>query len=336
MPTLRDIRLFVAVYEERSFTVAAQREGATQPGVSQHIRRLEDRFRVPLFIRENGVVPTPAADVFYRSCIDVLRAQGYAVRELSQFGHGLTGEITLGLMPALTRSLLAPALAAYAQENPNVAVQLVEGFSGLLTQQVRSGELECAIVPAFGGVVGLKMAPFLKSEEVLLSRRGSGLPHLERIRLRDAGQLNYIVPAAKNTTRHNLETYLASNGVSVGRVMGLDSIFGMLDLVAQAGWVCFLPAIMLQPELDAITYEITLLDDPAPSVDLVLIEPARRSLSSELQAFVAKLAEEGNRANASWLERLEAATRGRPERPPATAARFSRPSDPHQPAEPGP
>jgi DNA-binding transcriptional LysR family regulator len=39
--SLRDIRLFIAAYEERSFTAAATRENATQSGVSQHIRKLE-------------------------------------------------------------------------------------------------------------------------------------------------------------------------------------------------------------------------------------------------------------------------------------------------------
>src|ERR1700730_9619959 len=64
--SLRDIRIFVAVYEERSFTAAAIREHATQSGVSQHIRKLEEGFRVKLFNREKGrVAPTPTADASY-------------------------------------------------------------------------------------------------------------------------------------------------------------------------------------------------------------------------------------------------------------------------------
>ena len=70
--TLRDIRLFVAAYEERSFTGAATRENATQSGVSQHIRKLEESFGVDLFSRDKGrVAPTPAGDGYYRRCIDV-------------------------------------------------------------------------------------------------------------------------------------------------------------------------------------------------------------------------------------------------------------------------
>ena len=56
LESLRDIRLFIAVYEERSFTAAAKRENATQSGVSQHIRKIEDRFGVTLFTRD-AMVP---------------------------------------------------------------------------------------------------------------------------------------------------------------------------------------------------------------------------------------------------------------------------------------
>jgi len=73
--SLRDIRLFVAVYEERSFTAAATREHATQSGVSQHIRKLEARFGAQLFSRQGGrVAPTPAGDSYYRRCVELLRA----------------------------------------------------------------------------------------------------------------------------------------------------------------------------------------------------------------------------------------------------------------------
>ena len=58
--SLRDIRIFVAAYEERSFTAAAVREHATQSGVSQHIRKLEEGFRVKLFSREKGQVAPDA------------------------------------------------------------------------------------------------------------------------------------------------------------------------------------------------------------------------------------------------------------------------------------
>ena len=87
--SLRDIRLFVAAYEERSFTAAARREHATQSGVSQHMRKLEDTLRAKLFARDRGrVVPTPAGDSYYRHCIELLNTYAKATTAVQRHGIG--------------------------------------------------------------------------------------------------------------------------------------------------------------------------------------------------------------------------------------------------------
>ena len=110
--SLRDIRIFVAAYEERSFTAAAVREHASQSGVSQHIRKLEEGFRVKLFNREKGqVAPTPAADAYYSRCIQILRNIESSNNAMRAF-TGISGDVFVGLMPTMTRATLAPAIQA--------------------------------------------------------------------------------------------------------------------------------------------------------------------------------------------------------------------------------
>src|SRR5690606_1001891 len=97
--TFRDISLFVAVYEERSFTLAAARENATQSGVSQHIRKLESAFGVKLFRRLPGeVLPTPAADMYYGHCINLLRTSETAIALMKAHRSGHEGALNVGLM----------------------------------------------------------------------------------------------------------------------------------------------------------------------------------------------------------------------------------------------
>src|SRR2546423_15550436 len=72
--SFRQIRAVVAVCEEGSFTRAAERENATQSGISQHIAALERALGVALFERSNaGVRPTPAGMRYYRRCIQAPR-----------------------------------------------------------------------------------------------------------------------------------------------------------------------------------------------------------------------------------------------------------------------
>ncbi|QJP14553.1 LysR family transcriptional regulator [Starkeya sp. ORNL1] len=304
--TLRDIRLFVAAYEERSFTAAAEREHATQSGVSQHIRKIEDRFAVRLFARGSGMVrPTPAGDSYYRHCIELLRLNEIASRSVAGYGDGLDGDMVVGLMPTMTRSVLAPALARFVEAHPNVVVRVLEAFSNTLTQQVRSGDLAFAIVPASTGVVGVKTTRFAYTPEVLVSGLAAGRRHMEPIKLADLGPLKIVVPSAQNVRRTNLETYFNATGVQVERLLELDAMMGALDFIASTDWVAILPGLMMAEDATSQAprrWTVNPLADPPVGIELVLIEPARRPLIPAAAAFLDMLREETRKLGAVWGE----------------------------------
>jgi DNA-binding transcriptional LysR family regulator len=304
--SLRDLRLFVAAYEERSFTAAAEREGATQSGVSQHIRKIEDRLGVRLFLRSAGpVVPTPAGDDYYRRCVEILRAHDAAGRAMRGFGRGLEGEVAVGLMPTMTRRVLAPALARFTDAHPNARLRIVEAYSSVLTPQVRAGELSFAIVPAPGDATGLRSRPFLRTPELLVCRADPALPHRAPVRLRDVPALHLVLPSARNTRRGLIDTYLAANGIQPARVLELDAMFGTIGLVESTSWSAILPALMMDAEEPAPRrFSVAPLADPPLLLELVVIEPARQALPPAAAAFCDMLEAESARLNDQWLARL--------------------------------
>lgn len=304
--SLRSIQVFVATYEERSFTAAANREHATQSGVSQHVRKLEDRLGVKLFSRDRGrIVPTPAGDAYYERCVELLRVANAADSAVSRFGTGLTGEIFVGLMPTMTRSALAPALSRFTDEQPNVAIRVVEAYSGVLTQQVRSGELDFAVVPAIPNTPGIRSRHFLRTIELLVSQRKSRLRHLDPVRLKDLGPLRLVVPGSLNTRRRSIETYLAAHGLRCERMLELDAMLGTLDFVSRSDWVTVLPGIMMAADIHRPTVTINPIVDPIFTLDLVLIEPSRRAMSPAARSFLKMLQVESERLEEPWAPYLE-------------------------------
>ncbi|MGH6814972.1 MAG: LysR family transcriptional regulator [Hyphomicrobiaceae bacterium] len=299
--SLRDIRLFVAAYEERSFTAAALREHATQSGVSQHIRNLEDALGVKLFARNKSeVAPTPAGDNFYRRCLDVLRSHEVATRTVKEYATGLTGEIVVGLMPTMTRYTLATALSKFVDAHPNTVVRIIEGYSATLTQQVRAGELDFAIVPAFSGMPGLKSRFFLRTPEVLVSGASSPFERQARVALSSIGPLKLVLPSKPNTRRVSIETYCASNGVTIARIIELDAMLGTLDFVARTDWVTILPGIMMAIDDPGHRLKVNRIHRPEFTLDLVLIEPSRRPMSEVASVFLTLLEAEAVRLNERW------------------------------------
>jgi LysR family nitrogen assimilation transcriptional regulator len=291
--SFRDIRLFIAVYEALSFTAAAAREHSTQSGVSQHIRKLEENLGVKLFTRGKGtVLPTPAGDSYYVGCVEVLRKHDILRRKVQQFGTSLDGEIVVGLMPTMTRCALAPALASFSEAHPNVVVRISEAYSGTLTQQVRSGELAFAIVPAMSSTAGLRSHLFVSTPEVLVSGRRSELEHLAPVRPSDLGPLKVVVPSKLNTRHSRIETYLSSNGVQIERLLELDSMFGTIDYVAKTDWVTVLPAMMMVDDIEKRELTINALVEPPLTLDLAVIELSRTLMAPAAQAFLDTLRRE--------------------------------------------
>ena len=298
-----EIRLFVAAFEERSFTAAARRENATQSGVSQHIRKLEDRFGVRLFARTAGVIsPTPAGEVFYRHCLDILRAHEAATLSLRGFGRSLEGEVVVGLMPSMTRCVLAPSLARFMALHPNVSVRIEEAYSFVLTERVRAGDLAFAVVPSGQTGPGVRSRFFCRTPEVLVAGAARGLEHGKPVKLATLGPIRLVLPGVQNARRVSLDAYLNANSVEVTQVLELDAMLGALDLVGQTDWLTIVPGVMMADSAPGGRWSVGRLADPPLAVDLMLIGPAKRPLDAASAAFLAVLEEETARMDAVWGE----------------------------------
>lgn len=292
--------MFVAVYEELSFTAAAAREHATQSGVSQHIRNLEDRMGVQLLARQKGVVqPTPAGNAYYLRCIDVLKAHAQAKRTLEEFSSGLSGELAAGVMPSMARSLLAPAVLQFGEANPNVKVRVVDAYSHTLTNALRAGELDFAIVPRTPApAVGIKSTLFTRTPEFLISSPASDLSHGVPVRLADLPDMKLIVPGAANARRARLESYFDENGIRPKSLLEFDSLLGTMDMVARSEWKTIMPGIFVATDVESRHFIVNPIVSPAFSLDLMLIVPERQPLSAAALAFLDCLrlvTEQGNR-----------------------------------------
>jgi LysR family nitrogen assimilation transcriptional regulator len=304
MPTLRQIRSFVAVCEEASFTAAAARERATQSGISQHIKKLEAELGTALFERDRGDIRlTTAGRLYYSQCVDVLKRLDAAQQRVG--ANRVLGSIRVGLMPTFTRSVLSPALAQFLDQSPESEIHIVEAYSGVLTDMVVKGELDFAVVPSFEGAPGISHQLLARDRETLVSARQGKIRNIRPIRLRDRGPLKIIVPGPQNTRRRNIETYFTSNGVTVSQRLELDAMMGTLQFIAASDWIAILPFLMMVSDLDEGRYDIRALEDPAMYADFILIQPARKALTPAAALFANMLKHETEQAQKIFHERVK-------------------------------
>jgi len=297
--TLRQIQAIIAVCEEGSFTRAAARENATQSGLSQHVSAVEKLLGVRLFDRSaTGVTPTPAGQRYYRRCIDAIGMLELAKEEVRGRADIVSGTLRIGLMPTFTRAALAPTLEQFVLAHPDVQVRVVEAYSGMLTDQVLSDQLDFAIVPAFEGRTGLKSRLILRDREVLISGRGSPFKPLAPVRLSDCAPLKIVAPGPDNIRRRNLEIYVQSHNVAIETMIEMDAMMATFDFVARTDFVTVLPGLICVNDIGKGEFTINPIDPPLYA-EFIVITPARRTLSTParlfLERFEVDLAEMGKR-----------------------------------------
>jgi LysR family transcriptional regulator, nitrogen assimilation regulatory protein len=141
-----------------------------------------------------------------------------------------------------------------------------------------------------------------------VSSARSALKHLEPVRLSELGPLKLVVPGKANTRRRLLETYFASNGVAIERLLELDAMLGTLDFVGRTDWITVLPGIMMAEASDPRLFTVNPIVAPTFSLDLVLIEPSRRSMAAGAEAFLDMLEHEAVQLNRCWASVPDVAT----------------------------
>lgn len=301
----RQMRYFVAVYEEGGFGRAAAREHCTQSGLSQQIRNLEDRLGLALFERTpHGATPTPAGTRYYQRCVPILRAVHAAEDAMGELRGSLSGNVRAGLIPSLTKGALARVLAEFTEDHPAVEFHIVEAYSQPLTDQVAAGELDFAIVPVMPSttVPGLSRRVLSREPELLLSGPELGLTNLEPLPFRAVNGMKLVLPHPGNSRRPFLDSQMASAGVVPGRIIDLDGMTGTLEFIARSDWATILPVTNCIGELETGRLTLNPIVDPEVTFEFILIEPSSRPLSTPARAFVAAIEEELKAIGRRWRE----------------------------------
>jgi LysR family transcriptional regulator, nitrogen assimilation regulatory protein len=298
---LRQVRAVIAVCEEGSFTRAAERDNATQSGISQHVAAAEQSLGVKLFERTpTGVTPTPAGMRYYRRCVEAVGALDQAAEEARSLGRQVTGDLRIGLMPTFTRAVLAPVLDDFVPRCPEVRLHIVEGYSGLLTEMVLDDDLDFAVVPAFEGTIGLKSRLLVRDREMLISGPKRGLTALAPVGLGELKPLKIVVPGPDNIRRRNLETYFQSHGVEIEAVLEMDAMIATLEFVARSNWVTVLPSVISVNDIGRGELIVNPLVEPELHAEFVVIQPTRRVLSTQARLFLERFEREVAHIHAVW------------------------------------
>ncbi|WP_026282654.1 LysR substrate-binding domain-containing protein [Rhizobium sp. 2MFCol3.1] len=133
--------VFMALFEERNVTRAAEQLGITQPALSNALKRLRETMRDPLFVRERyGMQPTQMAQDLAPVIGAALGAIDEAVRGQQNFDPSKADRLFLIAPNSLVEFVLMPAIVARLREiAPGIRLRLAPFGNDLTEAGVVSG-----------------------------------------------------------------------------------------------------------------------------------------------------------------------------------------------------
>ena len=158
--TLTELKYIVAVAREKHFGRGAEACHVSQPTLSVAIKKLEEELQVKLFERNaNEITVTPLGLEIVRQAQSVLE-QADSIREIAKRGKDpLAGALRLGIIYTIGPYLLPDLVRQNITLSPQMPLMLQENFTVKLLEELRTGEIDCAILAEPFPDTNLAIAP---------------------------------------------------------------------------------------------------------------------------------------------------------------------------------
>jgi LysR family transcriptional regulator, nitrogen assimilation regulatory protein len=250
---LRQLRYFVAIVDHGSLSRAALVLHVAQPALTQQLRQLEEELGAQLLHRSaHGVLSTDAGKIFYEHAQAILKQVADARSAVTQSTTRPSGSVTLGLPHSISGALALPLLTAARTTYPEITLQLTEEISGSLTEQLKSGRLNLAVLFDDGQLGGFEATPLVEEDLMYICRAASNwVPQAASITLGAALANPLILPAQQHGVRPLIEQVAGGAGLALSNIIEINSIAILKSALLADMGATLLPLAPLRAEIES-------------------------------------------------------------------------------------
>lgn len=257
---VRQLRYFLAIVEEGSFSRAALRLRVAQPALSLHVRKMEEALGTQLLLRgPQGVSATEPGQVLARRAAAMLAELGQTEEEIRNLGREPTGVVRLGLPGTIGAMVSVPLISLCKERHPGVKIIVAEAMSGFVRQWLMEGTVDLGILYNDPQGQGLAHRPLLQEELVLLcpaGTRATGGSPLDVL-----ASLPLILPSGAHGLRKMLDKIFRDRGLTADPAFEVDSYSSIKQLVEDGFGCSVLPQHAVAREAGAGRLALIRFDD---------------------------------------------------------------------------
>ncbi|WP_285414343.1 LysR family transcriptional regulator [Variovorax sp. efr-133-TYG-130] len=283
LPSVRQLRAFVAVYQSGSVSAAARELSLTQPAVSVLLKELEERLGLRLFDRSTRILRrTEAASQvidYAERALTELHAMAAATRRLTDVSEG---RIRVAATAAVAQTLLPHALRQFEREHPGITIEIFEVTPSDFVEAVAAERVDFAVGTLEAPVPGLREDAVMHDVLVAAAGTSDGFPEGTSMTWRQLSALPIVTVRPGYGIRRKIEIAAAEAGVSL-RIAHEVTLLGTAVALAASG----LGVTVVPSSVVARTPGLAIRRLTRPIVERVIsiVTKHERSLSPASEAF---------------------------------------------------
>lgn len=291
LPSVRQLRAFVAVYESGQVSAAAQQLALTQPAVTVLLRELEGRLGVKLFDRSTRALRrTQAADEavgYAQRVLAELEAMGASMAELA---GARRGRVRIAATSTLAQTLLPPVMRRFLDAHPDVQMEIEDVAPTGFVEAVLRERVDFGVGTLHAPVAGLREEVFLRDVLAAVAPAGPRFAGGKPITWKQLAAMPIVTVKSGYGVRPRIDAAAEEAGVALNIVHEVSLLTTALALAASGLGVAVVPASIAaqgrHPNLVARR-----LTRPVVERNTAVVYKAERSLSPAARAFAEMLRE---------------------------------------------
>jgi DNA-binding transcriptional LysR family regulator len=284
---IHHLKIFVAVYKNKSFTKASEELRISQPTISEHIKNLENSLDCRLYDRlGRSIMPTREADILYPKALQLLDDIIILKEEITAASTKIKGKLVIGASTIPGAYILPRVAAAFKKEYPDVAFEILIEDSGRITDMVRGNEIFCGIVGARTDSRKLDFEPLIEDELILAASRQ--VLDRKTVTLENLEKIPFLQREVGSGTRQTFEDYAARAGTDIGKfntVATLGSTSAIKQAVKAGLGVSVISRIAVQEELNSKVLQEIRIRNLRMKRNFHLVQQRKRTLPNQYLAF---------------------------------------------------
>jgi len=230
---LNQLRVFHAVVEMLSFTRAAEALHLTQPGISKHIKNLEEFYGTRLFDRlGKKVVLTQAGEILFKTTRNIFKLipeSKVIVDDLQGLGNG---KLSVGASIMIGTYILPDLMGVFRRKHPGVEIAVDIALSHAVTDNVLNNAVEIGFIGHPADDERLVIKKF-KTDRLLLvvSVKHEWAKNKSVVRLQELAGQPFLLAKQGSGTRNILEERIQKAGVTLNKTIEFGNTEGVKKAV---------------------------------------------------------------------------------------------------------